>query len=168
MNAARSIDRNCQGFIWPALRPERARKPSSRVNSISANLMRALGWADGSCPGGNRLIVARHEVAIQRPRPGGTLKVRSHCQTRVISRRRRVHAALETPVFLLRGMLACNLSRDPFNRPLGRGYFPHDSRHFVPGYDHPVPLGRRHSPRFVRSLSPALKTYAISGASHLD
>jgi hypothetical protein len=22
----------------------------------------------------------------------------------------------------------------PFNRPAGQGYFPHDSRHFVPGY----------------------------------
>ena len=27
--------------------------------------------------------------------------------------------------------------------PLGRGYFPHDSRHFVPGYDHAVPLGQK-------------------------
>jgi hypothetical protein len=26
--------------------------------------------------------------------------------------------------------------------PLGRGYFPHDSRHFVPGYYHAVPLGQ--------------------------
>jgi hypothetical protein len=32
--------------------------------------------------------------------------------------------------------------------PLGRGYFPHDSRHFVPGYYHAVPLwDKRHSPR---------------------
>ena len=26
--------------------------------------------------------------------------------------------------------------------PLGLGYFPHDSRHFVPGYDHAVPVGQ--------------------------
>ena len=31
--------------------------------------------------------------------------------------------------------------------PIGRGHFPHDSRHFVPGYYHAIPLGRRHSPR---------------------
>jgi len=27
--------------------------------------------------------------------------------------------------------------------PLGRGYFPHDSRHFVPGYYQPVPPGQK-------------------------
>jgi hypothetical protein len=26
--------------------------------------------------------------------------------------------------------------------PLGRGYFPHDPRHFVPGYDRAVPPGQ--------------------------
>ena len=31
-------------------------------------------------------------------------------------------------------LLASNLNRDPFNRPAGTGYFPHDSRHFVPGW----------------------------------
>jgi hypothetical protein len=45
-------------------------------------------------------------------------------------------------VFLLKGVLASNLSRDPFNRPAGVGYFPHASRHFVPGYYHAVPPGR--------------------------
>jgi hypothetical protein len=27
--------------------------------------------------------------------------------------------------------------------PLGRGYFSHDSRHFVPGYYHAVPSGTK-------------------------
>src|ERR1700722_11599050 len=27
--------------------------------------------------------------------------------------------------------------------PLGRRYFPHDSRHFVPGYDRAVPPGKK-------------------------
>ena len=27
--------------------------------------------------------------------------------------------------------------------PLGRGYFPHDSRHFVPGYYRAVPPGQK-------------------------
>ena len=36
------------------------------------------------------------------------------------------------PLTFLR--LASNLNRDPFNRPAGTGYFPHDSRHFVPGW----------------------------------
>ena len=34
-------------------------------------------------------------------------------------------------------------SRDPFNRPAETGYFPHDSRHFVPGYYQPVPSGTK-------------------------
>ena len=38
--------------------------------------------------------------------------------------------------------LASNLSHDPFNRPAGTGYFPHDSRHFVPGYYRAVPGGQ--------------------------
>ena len=44
---------------------------------------------------------------------------------------------------------------DRFNRsivPLGRAYFPHDSRHFVPGYDRAVP--------------PAQKPCAHRSASH--
>jgi len=33
--------------------------------------------------------------------------------------------------------------------PLGRGYFPHDSRHFVPGYYRAVPPGQKnHSPAY--------------------
>jgi hypothetical protein len=40
-------------------------------------------------------------------------------------------------------MLASNQNRDPFNRPAGTGYFPHESRHFVPGYYQPVPPGRK-------------------------
>jgi hypothetical protein len=38
--------------------------------------------------------------------------------------------------------------------PLGRGYFGHDSRHFVPGYDHAVPPGQIHSRR-IPLLQPA-------------
>ena len=38
---------------------------------------------------------------------------------------------------------AHNLGRDPFNRPAGRGYFPHNPRHFVPGYYQPVPPGQK-------------------------
>ncbi len=46
-------------------------------------------------------------------------------------------------VFQLKGMLASKLSRDSFSRPAGTDYFPHDSRHFVPGYYHAVPPGRK-------------------------
>ena len=35
-----------------------------------------------------------------------------------------------------------------FNRPAGTGYFPHDSRHFVPGYYHAVPPGQNTSTRW--------------------
>jgi hypothetical protein len=45
---------------------------------------------------------------------------------RDICRRNGVHAALETlgiPVEMLKGMLASNLRRDPFNRPAGTGLF---------------------------------------------
>jgi hypothetical protein len=34
--------------------------------------------------------------------------------------------------------------------PLGQGYFRHDSRHFVPGYDRAVPLGQKR-PRALRT-----------------
>jgi hypothetical protein len=40
--------------------------------------------------------------------------------------------------------IASNLSQDRFNRPAGTGYFPYDSRHFVPGYDRAVPPGQIH------------------------
>src|SRR5271166_3365371 len=39
--------------------------------------------------------------------------------------------------------LAPNLGRNRFNRLAGTGYFPHDSRHFVPGYYQPVPPGQK-------------------------
>jgi hypothetical protein len=55
-------------------------------------------------------------------------------------------ALQKAQVFLLKGMLASNLSRDPFNRPAGTGLFPHDSRHFVPGYYRALPSGQSHSP----------------------
>jgi hypothetical protein len=61
----------------------------------------------------DRVIVARHEVPGSRcrePRPGGTVEV--------------WWIAAENLV-----LLASNLSRDPFNRPAGRGNFPHGSRH---------------------------------------
>jgi hypothetical protein len=70
----------------------------------------------------DRLIVARHEVPGNRcreARPGGTAEV--VVGPRDICRRNGVHAALETlgiPVEL-KGLLASNLSRDPFNRPFG-------------------------------------------------
>jgi hypothetical protein len=59
------------------------------------------------------------------PRPGGTVEV--IVSPRDICRRDGVHVASETLGFLLKGMLACNLSRDPFNLPAGTGYFPPDS-----------------------------------------
>jgi hypothetical protein len=49
---------------------------------------------------------------------------------------------LKRQVFLLKGMLASNLSEIRSIVPLGWGYFPHASRYFVPGYDHAVPLGQ--------------------------
>jgi hypothetical protein len=39
-------------------------------------------------------------------------------------------------------LLASSLSRDGSIVPLGRSNFPHDSRHFVPGSYHAVPLGQ--------------------------
>jgi hypothetical protein len=39
-----------------------------------------------------------------------------------------------------------------FNRPARRGYFPHDSRHFVPGYYRAVPPGQNTLDR--RLLTP--------------
>ena len=51
--------------------------------------------------------------------------------------------------------LASNLNRDRFNRPAGtRGYIPHDSRHFVPGY--------------YRAVPPGQKPFAHRGASQLS
>jgi hypothetical protein len=35
-----------------------------------------------------------------------------------------------------------SVSRIPSIVPLGRGYFPNDSGHFVPGHYHAVPLGQ--------------------------
>jgi hypothetical protein len=32
---------------------------------------------------------------------------------------------------------------DRFNRPLGRGFYTDDSRHFVPGYYRAIPLGTK-------------------------
>jgi hypothetical protein len=40
--------------------------------------------------------------------------------------------------------------------PLGRGYFPHDSRHFVPGYFRAVPPGQKPSPIEVPRIILAL------------
>jgi hypothetical protein len=69
-------------------------------------------------------------VAIQgAPVPEGRSNGRSHCQSQRYwssGRRNRVQAVqavLETPGILLKGMLASNLSRDPFNRPAGTGLF---------------------------------------------
>src|SRR6202035_3136106 len=42
----------------------------------------------------------------------------------------------------VKGILASNQSAIGSTVPLGRGYFPDDSRHFVPGYDHAVPPGQ--------------------------
>ena len=55
------------------------------------------------------------------PCPGGTVEVM--VSPTDICRRNGVHAALETPGIPVKGMLASNLSRDPFNRPAGTGLF---------------------------------------------
>jgi hypothetical protein len=49
--------------------------------------------------------------------------------------------------------------------PLGRGYFPHDSRHFVPGYYRAVPPGQKPSPIEVSRIiiSRALGFVRFSG-----
>jgi len=49
--------------------------------------------------------------------------------------------------------------------PLGRGYFPHDSRHFVPGYYRAVPPGQKPSPIEVPRIiiSRALGFVRFSG-----
>src|SRR5271166_4003583 len=69
-------------------------------------------------------------VVMQRgPRPGGTVEVMVSPEWRE-----------ERQVFLLK-----NSGPMMFDSivPLGRGYFPHDSRHFVPGYYQPVPPGQK-------------------------
>jgi hypothetical protein len=53
--------------------------------------------------------------------------------------------------------------------PLGRGYFPHDSRHFVPGYHRASPPGQKPSPlkaiRIIRLwVEPGLSSVAPSGS----
>jgi hypothetical protein len=105
-----------------------------RVETISANRTRGPWVGEWLLSRRDRLIVARHEVPGKRCRelrPGGTVEV--IVSPRGICPRNRVHAALETPGTLSKGMLASNLSRDPFNRPAGTRLFPYDSRHFVPG-----------------------------------
>jgi hypothetical protein len=118
-----------------------------RVETISANRTRGPWVGEWLLSRRDRLIVARYEVPGYRCRelrPGGTVEV--IVSPRDICPRNRVHAALETPGILLKGMLTSNLSRDPFNRPAGTGLFPHDSRHFVPGYYRALPPGQSHSP----------------------
>jgi hypothetical protein len=62
-------------------------------------------------------------------------------------------------------LLAPNLSRDPFNRPAGTGLFSDESRHFVPGYYHAVPLGQDTSrltlvvPRVRRDALPTVALF---------
>src|SRR5580700_4868039 len=76
----------------------------------------------------DRLIVARHEVPgidVKRLRPGGTVEV----------------------------IVSPNVSRIGSIVPLGRGHFPRDSRHFVPGYYRAVPPGQNQSPSKCLELS---------------
>jgi hypothetical protein len=47
-----------------------------------------------------------------------------------------------------------------FNRPARRGYFPHDSRHFVPGYYRAVPPGQK--PFAHRIASYYLSAYGVT------
>jgi hypothetical protein len=44
----------------------------------------------------------------------------------------------------------------PFNRPSGTGISISLPRHFVPGYDHPVPPGQR--PRYYRAFTPGQRS----------
>ena len=61
-------------------------------------------------------------VAMQKgPVPEGRSKSLSVPEIFVVENG--VHAALETPGISVKGMLASNLSRDPFNRPAGTELF---------------------------------------------
>ncbi len=64
-------------------------------------------------------------VAMQRaPVPEGRSKGRSHCQSQIyLVVETEFMPLLKPQVFLLKGMLASNLSRDPFNRPAGTRLF---------------------------------------------
>jgi hypothetical protein len=100
----------------------------------------------------DRLIVARHEVpgndAKRRSSPEGRSKSLSVAQIFVVeteprheqaTARRMLPAASETP-----GTPVEKFGSDGIGSivPLGRDYFSHDSRHFVPGYDRAVPPGQ--------------------------
>ena len=79
----------------------------------------ALRWANGFCPGGTARSYPGTKCLgkdTERPRPGGTGEV------------------IVSPAEI--GSIV----------PLGRGNFPHDSRHSEPGYDCAVPPGQNHSP----------------------
>ena len=114
------------------------------------------------------MIVARHEVpGSDAKRPPSQRDGRSHCQSHRIlssklspgmSKRQRVECSCR---FRKRQALLLKSSgSDGIGSivPLGRGYFPHDSRHFVPGYYRAVPPGQKPSPRrphsVIESLNP--------------
>jgi hypothetical protein len=104
----------------------------------------------------DRLIVARHEVpGSDAERLSSRRDGRSHGQSHryfvveaqprheQASARSNAPAASETP-----GTPVEKFRSDGIGSivPLGRRYFTHDSRHFVPGYDRAVPPGQNHSP----------------------
>jgi hypothetical protein len=63
-----------------------------------------------------------------------------------MSKRQRVEYScrLETLGIPVGRYVGVNLAEIRSIVPLGRGYFPLDSRHFVPGYYRAVPLGQIH------------------------
>ena len=113
------------------------------MSPISANLMRALRWANGFCPRRDRLMVARHGVpgSDARAPSGGTVEVM--VSPRDICRRNRVHAALETPGIPVESNVGVQSKpRSVQSSRWDEGYFSDQFRHFVPGYYHPVPPGQ--------------------------
>jgi hypothetical protein len=103
-----------------------------------------------------QVIVARHEVpGSDAERPSSRRDGRSHCQSHryLSSEIEPRHEQSPARRMLLSLQKRQVLPVEKFGSdgigsivPLGRRYFPHDSRHFVPGYDRTVPPGQNHSP----------------------
>jgi hypothetical protein len=69
---------------------------------------------------------------------------RSHCQSQEREQKVLAMAGLFSGISLLKHVFVSfyPLAEIRSIVPLGRCYFPHDSRHFVPGYNHAVPPGQ--------------------------
>src|SRR5271154_5985820 len=76
-------------------------------------------------------------IDVKRLRPGGTVEV----------------------------IVSPSVSRIGSIVPLGRGHFPRDSRHFVPGYYRAVPPGQNQSPSAVQTIHK--ESITITDSDHI-